>query len=69
MGVHTLQEMQLSLQDTMIQQALALTLGNRGRAALLLGISRQALHQRLRRTHHSDFHGVGGPHRPAPQRA
>jgi DNA-binding NtrC family response regulator len=48
-GVVGLAEAQSALREAMTTQALALCGGNRGAAARLLGVSRQALHQSLRR--------------------
>jgi DNA-binding NtrC family response regulator len=49
-GVKPLHEVQARVREVMVRQALAISRGNRGSAARLLGISRQALHQALRRS-------------------
>jgi transcriptional regulator of acetoin/glycerol metabolism len=48
-GVRGVKELQETVRDTMLDQALALEEGNAPRAAKRLGITRQALHQLLQR--------------------
>jgi CheY-like chemotaxis protein len=48
-GVYPVHEVQTRVREFMTAQALAMSHGNRGMAARLLGLSRQAVHQGLRR--------------------
>ena len=48
-GVQSAHAVQTAIREIMTRQALALSRGNRGRAARLLGVSRQAVHQMIRR--------------------
>jgi CheY-like chemotaxis protein len=48
-GVYPVHDVQIRVRDFMTAQALAMSHGNRGMAARFLGLSRQAVHQGLRR--------------------